>query len=95
MHEPLPSDAPALDATGRMHEHDLRKLPCPPPLQMALGLAGALAPGKTLRLLTPQCPTSLLALLAEQGLQTAVLTLPSGDVCVKIHRPVCDGQADH
>lgn len=95
MHELLPSDPPAPDAAGDLRAHDLRKLPCPQPLEMALGLADALAPGQTVRLLTPQHPTPLLALLAEQGLQTEVLTLPSGDVCVKIHRPVRDGQADH
>jgi hypothetical protein len=95
MHELPPSDAPALAATGRLHERVPGKLPCLTPLKMALGLADALAPGQTVRLLTPQRPTSLLALLAEQGLQTEAWKLPSGDVCVKIHRPVADAQAEH
>ncbi|MDQ6645872.1 MAG: DUF2249 domain-containing protein [Pseudomonadota bacterium] len=60
---------------------------------MALALANALVPGQSVRLLTPQYPTPLLALLAEQGLQTQVFTLPDGDICVHIHRPRHDGQA--
>ncbi len=95
MHELPPSDAPALDATSRLHEHVPGKLPQLTPLKMALGLADALAPGQTVRLMTPQRPTSLLALLSEQGLQTDAWKLPGGDVCVKIHRPARDGQADH
>jgi len=95
MHELPPSDPRALDAEEVPHEHDLRKLPCPQPLEMALSLAFALAPGQTVRLLTPQYPTPLLALLAEQGLQTQVFTQPGGDVCVQIHRSADDGEAVH
>ncbi|WP_329743393.1 hypothetical protein [Dyella sp. A6] len=62
---------------------------------MARALADALAPWQTIRLLTPQYPTPLLTLLAEQGLECRVLSLPDDDVCVQIHRPGRDGQAEH
>jgi hypothetical protein len=95
MHE-LPSSAAAgSEAAPNPPLHDARRLPCPQPLEMALALAGALAPGQTVQVLTPQYPTPLLALLAGQGLQTRVLTLPGCDACVQIHRPGRDGQAGH
>lgn len=93
MRELPPSHSPELEAVDELRVHDVRKLPCPQPLEMALALANALAPGEAVRLLTPQYPTPLLALLAEQDLQTRVFTLPDGDVCVHIHRPRHDGQA--
>lgn len=79
----------ALDAP----EHDLRTLPCPQPLEIALALAHALKPGQSVRLLTPQRPTPLLELMAAQGLQTEVFILSGGDACVYIRQPVHDGQA--
>lgn len=93
MHELPPSHSPELEAVNERRVHDVRKLPCPQPLEMALALANALVPGQSVRLLTPQYPTPLLALLAEQGLQTQVFNLPGGDVCVQICRPGHDGQA--
>ncbi|MFA6232521.1 MAG: DUF2249 domain-containing protein [Rhodanobacter sp.] len=93
MHELPSSPLPEREVADELRVHDVRKLPCPQPLEMALDLANALAPGQSVRLLTPQYPTPLLALLAEQGLQTRVFTLPDGDVCVQIHRPGHDGQA--
>ncbi len=81
------------DGTVDAHEHDLRTLPCPQPLEIGLALARTLAPGQSVRLLTPQRPTPLLELLAAQGLQTEVFILSGGDACVHIRRPVHDGQA--
>ncbi|MDE2248056.1 MAG: hypothetical protein KGJ96_05700 [Xanthomonadaceae bacterium] len=81
------------DAAGHLHAGVPGGLPCPPPLQLAQVLAGALTPGQTVWLLSPQSPTSLLALLAGLGLQTEARTLPNGDICVKIHRPPRDAQA--
>lgn len=95
MHEPSPSDAVPVEPADEVREHDLRELPCPQPLQIAMDLACALAPGQTVRLLTPRRPTPLLELLTAQGLRTEVFNLSGDDVCVQIHRPARDGQASH
>ncbi len=87
MHDSPPSDTAPVEATVGLHEQNLHRFPCPPLRQLALGLAAALAPGKTLRLLTPNRPTMLLELLLAQGLEIQLLNLPGGDVCVQIHRP--------
>lgn len=95
MHESPPSDAAPIAASVGLHERNLRRFPCPPLLRLALELAEALTPGKSVRLLTPIPPTMLLELLGAQGLETQVLSLPSGDVCVQIHRPMRVDQAGH
>jgi TusA-related sulfurtransferase len=68
-------------------EHDLRQLPCPLPLERALALVDALAPGQAVRVLTPQRPLPLLDLLAARGLQVTTALLTDGGARLLIQRP--------
>lgn len=95
MRESPPSDTAPIEASAGLHEPNLRRFPCPPLLRLAQELAAALSPGKSVRLLTPNRPTMLLELLRAQGLESQVLDLPGGDVCVHIHRPMRVDQAGH
>lgn len=80
-------DLRAVDAAWP--EHDLRRLPCPLPLEHALELADALGPGQQVRVLTPQRPWPLLDLLAARGLQVSTSLLTDGGARLLIRRPAC------
>jgi hypothetical protein len=83
---PSSAATPREDSTG-LPEHDLRELPCPLPLELALELADALAPGQAVRVLTPQRPLPLLDLLAARGLQVTTALLADGGARLLICRP--------
>lgn len=72
-------------------DFDLRDLAAPEPLTQALVLAEALAPGASVRVLTPRVPTILLELLDQRGLHHQVEALPGGAARVSIMRPGRDG----
>lgn len=83
---PTPAAASREDGTD-LPEHDLRQLPCPLPLELALELADALAPGQAVRVLTPQRPIPLLDLLGARGLQVSTASLTDGGVRLLISHP--------
>jgi uncharacterized protein (DUF2249 family) len=72
-------------------ELDLRHLPSPEPMLLALEAADALQPGQSVCVLTPLLPIPLLDALAARGLRTSAVTLPDGAARVLIRRRVDDG----
>lgn len=72
-------------------EFDLRHLPAPEPMLLALEATDALEPGRAIQVLTPHTPLPLLELLSARGLQTLVFALPGGEARVLIRRPEHDG----
>ncbi len=83
---PTSATASRVDHAGAP-EHDLRQLPCPLPLELALELADALAPGQAVQVLTPQRPLPLLDLLGARGLQVTTALLTDGGARLLISRP--------
>lgn len=87
MHASLTPAAALREDSAGLPEHDLRKLACPLPLELALELADALAPGQAVQVLTPQRPLPLLELLASRGLQVSTALLTDGGARLLICRP--------
>ena len=68
-------------------ELDLRGLPAPEPMVRARAAADALAPGESVRILTPLVPLPLLEALRARGLRHRVEELPAGGARVLIEHP--------
>lgn len=68
------------------HCLDLRQLPAPEPLRLALAAAEDLVPGAELVVLTPLMPLPLLQLLELQGYDASAEPLPEGGARVRIRR---------
>ncbi len=66
---------------------DLRHLPAPEPMLLAMARSEALASGDSLEVLTPQLPLPLLQLLEARGFVASAELLHDGSARVRIRRP--------
>ena len=66
---------------------DLRGLPPPEPLTMALAAAENLAPGEAIRIVTERRPVHLLPILTERGFRIDGWPLPDGGHETVVRRP--------
>ncbi|MBN8715671.1 DUF2249 domain-containing protein [Thermomonas sp. S9] len=71
-----------------MNRLDLRALPAPEPLLLALAAADALQPGQAVEVLTPQLPVPLLEALEARGLHWRSEPCADHGTWVGILRPV-------